>query len=206
MAVTAKLYASAIGQAFQGNHKWLTSSGDTYKVALLSVSDITNINTHTAYTDLANEITGTGYTTGGATITTTTATVTAANSWGTAWAATTAYAQGAVVRPSTGNGFLYYAEAGGTSGGSAPTWPTVVGATVVDNTVTWTCIGESITQLTGGNASWTTATLSANCAVVYDSTSGKLLSVVDFGSTVSSTAATYTVTAPTLGWAWFTPA
>ena len=62
-----------------------------------------------------------------------------------AWAATTAYAQADKVLRSTGvgtentAGLYYVATTGGTSGGSEPTFPTVVGNTVVDGTVTWTC-------------------------------------------------------------------
>jgi|SRR5215469_2332463 len=50
------------------------------------------------------------------------------------WAALTAYASGAVVTP--GNGYVYIATTGGTSGSTAPTWPTSSG-TVADGTVTW---------------------------------------------------------------------
>lgn len=62
-----------------------------------------------------------------------------------AWAATTVYAQGSKVLRSTGlgtentAGLYYVATTGGTSGGSEPTFPTVVGNTVSDGTVTWTC-------------------------------------------------------------------
>jgi phage gp36-like protein len=42
----------------------------------------------------------------------------------------------------TGNGYIYAAAApGGTTGGTQPTWPPVVGATVLDGTVTWINIG-----------------------------------------------------------------
>jgi hypothetical protein len=52
------------------------------------------------------------------------------------WAASTAYAAGSVVKDSNGN----YQTAGGagTSGGSAPSWPTTAGGTVNDNGITWT--------------------------------------------------------------------
>lgn len=60
------------------------------------------------------------------------------------WAATTAYAYDRhVVEYSNGIYYAYRAVVGGTSGGSEPTWPTTVGATVTDGTVTWQCIGES---------------------------------------------------------------
>ncbi len=62
-----------------------------------------------------------------------------------AWAGTTVYAQKAKVLRSTGvgtestAGLYYVATTGGTSGASEPTFPTSVGSTVVDGTVTWTC-------------------------------------------------------------------
>lgn len=62
-----------------------------------------------------------------------------------AWASATVYSTiassdagiGGVVRPSSHNGFFFKATTGGTSGASEPTWPTAVGSTVADNTVTW---------------------------------------------------------------------
>ena len=61
----------------------------------------------------------------------------------TARANTTAYALGAYVTPVTPNGFYYKATAAGTSGGSIPTYPTTIGGTVTDGTVTWTCAGKT---------------------------------------------------------------
>jgi hypothetical protein len=58
-------------------------------------------------------------------------------------ASSNGFAPGSWALPTVGNGFKYLA--GGTPGisqstaGTEPTWPTTVGATVVDNTVTWTC-------------------------------------------------------------------
>jgi hypothetical protein len=59
---------------------------------------------------------------------------------GTAWTASTAYAVGDVVVPTTGkeNGWRYECTTAGTSGSSEPTWPTQEGATKTDGTVTWT--------------------------------------------------------------------
>lgn len=56
-----------------------------------------------------------------------------------AWLASTAYALGEAVRPTTRNGFAYECTTAGTSGGSEPTWPTTPGNTVNDGTAVWTC-------------------------------------------------------------------
>ena len=55
-----------------------------------------------------------------------------------AWAATTAYSLGDVVKPTTSNddGYYYICTAAGTSGGTEPTWPGA-GGSVTDGTVTW---------------------------------------------------------------------
>lgn len=60
----------------------------------------------------------------------------------TARANTTAYGLNAYVLPATPNGFVYKASIAGTSGGSPPTFPTTLGGTVVDGTVTWTNVGR----------------------------------------------------------------
>ena len=57
----------------------------------------------------------------------------------TAWAASTAYALGAIVIPTANNGLWYECTTAGTSGTAEPAWPTTEGATVGDNTATWTC-------------------------------------------------------------------
>jgi hypothetical protein len=64
------------------------------------------------------------------------------------WAATTAYALGTMVLDSNNNVEIVTTVAGtGTSGSTAPTWPTTVGGTVLDGTspnqITWTMAGPS---------------------------------------------------------------
>lgn len=65
----------------------------------------------------------------------------------------TAYALGAFVRPTTYNSYIYECTTAGTSSASAPTWPTTIGNTVQDGSVTWTCrspiIGNPITIFEG---------------------------------------------------------
>lgn len=61
-----------------------------------------------------------------------------------AWAANTAYALNAQRIPTAANGYFYRATTAGTSHATTePTWPTTVGATVADGTVTWTCHSAS---------------------------------------------------------------
>ena len=58
------------------------------------------------------------------------------------WQASTAYGTGAYVIPQSGGqtGYIYCATTGGTSSATAPTtWPTVLGGTITDGSVTWTC-------------------------------------------------------------------
>ena len=55
----------------------------------------------------------------------------------------TAYALGAYAAPATENNFYYKATTAGTSGATLPTFPTTIGGTVVDGTVTWTCAGRT---------------------------------------------------------------
>jgi len=60
----------------------------------------------------------------------------------TAWTATTSYAVGAIVRATTVQdfGLVFKCTTAGTSGASAPAWPTLIDGTTVDGTVTWTGI------------------------------------------------------------------
>lgn len=204
-AVTAKTYWSFWAQAAAGNVRW--GGTDGFKVALLSTSDIGNVGTHAHYSDLTGEVpAGNGYTTGGTAITVTAPTVTSANQWPAVWAPSVAYQAGTVIRPTSGNGYVYTAVTAGTSGATQPVWPTVVGQTVTDSGVLWSCTGESVIGVGGGTAQWQSATIAAAGAVVYDSTSGVLVSAIDFGGIVSSTNSTFTVPAPASGWAITVPA
>lgn len=59
----------------------------------------------------------------------------------TKWSAAAAKTAGhSFVEPTTDNGFWYVATTTGNTGGAEPTWPTSLGATVVDNAVTWRCV------------------------------------------------------------------
>lgn len=58
-----------------------------------------------------------------------------------AWAAATDYALGGLVKRLTGTGIYWFkATVAGTSDAAEPTWPSTLGGTVMDGTVTWTAI------------------------------------------------------------------
>lgn len=62
------------------------------------------------------------------------------------WEDTTAYGVGQQVVPTTLNGFVFECTVAGTSHATTePTWPTTIGNTVTDGTVTWRCeLADSI--------------------------------------------------------------
>ena len=66
-----------------------------------------------------------------------------------AWASATVYAVGDIVRASTlqASGLVFQCTTAGTSAASEPAWPTDIGSTVVDNTVTWTAISGVYEEL-----------------------------------------------------------
>jgi prepilin-type N-terminal cleavage/methylation domain-containing protein len=53
------------------------------------------------------------------------------------WAASTPYTLYAVIYPT--NGYQYICTVAGTSGTTQPSWPTTIGSTVPDGSVTWKC-------------------------------------------------------------------
>lgn len=54
------------------------------------------------------------------------------------WSADTPFATGVKVRPTEATGFQY-SSSGGQSGPEEPSWPTVIGGTVTEGSITWTC-------------------------------------------------------------------
>jgi hypothetical protein len=62
------------------------------------------------------------------------------------WAPKVAYSAQSAIIPTAANvnGFYFVATAGGTSGATEPTWPSTIGNTVSDGTVTWTCAGSTL--------------------------------------------------------------
>lgn len=192
MAVTAGWYHSALAKSANAE---LDMDTHTIKAMLTTSSNTINSGTDDYKDDITNEVTGTGYTAGGDTVAGTVAVV-AANSWAVSRANSTAYALGDVVRPATGNGFLYQAIVAGTSGGSIPTYPTTLGGTVTDGSVTWECVGTGGVVFDTEDPTWTTSTITARQIHFYRDTgtasTSPLIAWVDLGADVSSTAATWT--------------
>ena len=120
----------------------------------------------------------------------------------TTWAATTEKTVGQIVRKVTSNGYLYQVVVAGTTGGTEPSWPTVVGTTVVDSGVTWLCIGTSVSIFTAGAAvTWNASggSLAAAYVLFYDSTPATnatrpVLGYWDLGGTQTATGGNFTVT------------
>lgn len=77
------------------------------------------------------------------------------------WGTSAVKAQGAIVEPTTPNGFVYIAtNAGTTHGSTEPTWPVILGVTVVDNNITWRChaydcaLAGKIAEQDGTSKNW----------------------------------------------------
>lgn len=183
----AQWYRNALSKALNKEWDW---DSDSITMTLHTSSYTPNLDTHAYVSDLSAELApGSGYSTGGVTLSSCTRTYTAANSWGTSAATSTAYSVGTVVRPATGNGYLYRCAVAGTSGGTAPTWGTVVGGSTTDGGVTWENVGSGIIQLTAANATWASPFSAGpfRYAVVSDRTPGTaatqpLVGLIDFGS------------------------
>lgn len=214
MAVSGNLFASVLDQAFSGNVNW---PSDKINMALLTSSATPSLSSWVHYSDLTNEVAGTGgYITGGLTLGSKTHTVTAANSWLISWGSTTAYTVGTIVIPATPNGYLYECVVSGTSGSSASvlnSGPTQQGDTVADGSgsLLWCCVGGSIVQWSSAQAQWTASTISAAYGVIYDAQSGTgstepLMALINFGGTQSSVSGNFTVIPSSLGWFWCTQA
>ncbi len=102
--------------------QWLQADidlvGDSVKGALLNAAtpDFTAAGWG-GYADVSGELaTANGYTAGGVSLAGKTLTLTDANSWATARAPSTAYVVGNIVKPASGNGFVYRCVVAGTTG------------------------------------------------------------------------------------------
>lgn len=164
-------YRQSIAKAMNKEVDW---DSDALKLTLHSSTYAPNLDTNAYVSDLTNELaTAGGYTAGGFAVTAITPAYTAANSWATTRANSTAYTAGDVVRPATGNGFLYQATTTGTTGASIPTYPAVVGQTVVDGGVTWSNVGAGIIVIDANDVTQAAFTAGPfRYAVLSDRTAG----------------------------------
>jgi lambda family phage minor tail protein L len=66
-----------------------------------------------------------------------------------AWQASTSYAVGAIVRATTtqASGLVFRCTVAGTSASTQPAWPTDIGSTIADGTVTWAAISSVYEEL-----------------------------------------------------------
>ncbi len=93
------------------------------------------------------------------------------------WQKATAYTVGSYVWPVTYNAHVYKCTVAGTSGSTAPSWPTGESATVVDGGVTWQEAGNAsysaVAGHTGYQWKWTIGfiTWNGNPPVIADSVS-----------------------------------
>ncbi len=166
------LYPSSQVDAANGNLDFDTND---IKVMLVA-SGYTPSASHTKRSDITNEVTGTGYTSGGISLSSKTYGTTAANSWTVQRANNTAYNVGDIVRPATGNGFVYVCAVAGTSGGSPPTFSTVKNRETADGTVVWCTAGSSVVAFDAADPTFTSVTLSGVRGAVYYRSRGGLAS------------------------------
>lgn len=208
--MTTTIYRAMLNQIFgstaAGNAPNIDYLSDDIRIALVTSSYTPNADTHDFWDDVvANEASGTGYTANGAALASKTITYTAANSWSPTWASGTAYSLNALVRPTSGNGFLYRAAVAGSSHASVePTWPTTLGLTVTDNGVTWVCAGRGVNVFDAADPSWASSTVTARYGVVYNRTPASdatrvLLCYLDFGSNQTTNNGTFAITLPATG-------
>jgi hypothetical protein len=193
------VFANGITALGSGLENWQATGQDALYCMLLGatspasvlataefVSDVTAVSAEIAA--------GNGYTAGGVALPSLTWAATVANSWPIAAAVTTTYNVGTIVHPATPNGFLYQCVVTGTSGGTAPTWPTVVGTTVTDGTVTWLNVGTAVTVLGAGTITFTStgAGFTASYGLVYDRTPSVLIAATGVTTTNASPTVTGT--------------
>lgn len=88
-----------------------------------------------------------------------------------AWSASTAYAIGDVVQPTSANGHYYRCTAAGTSGSTEPTWPTN-GSTVPDGGATWQDVGAVPVLLGTGTFSDPSAGGASNATLTFSTITG----------------------------------
>lgn len=182
-------------------NKLIDLDSDAITATLHTSSYVPNLDTDATVAQLTNELpTSGGYTVGGLPVGSLALVQTAANAWSRQWAATTAYAVGDTIRPTSGNGHLYQCVVAGTSGSSAPTFPTIIGLTVTDGGAVWACKGGGATTLAGAAVTWASPFTAPGIRylVLSDRTpSGAanqpLIALADFGSDQAGGGGAFTV-------------
>lgn len=105
--MASAVYNSAKQKLINGG---IDLDSDTIKVALVTSSYTPNIDTHVFFSDVTNEVSGTGYTAGGATLASVTLNIDTTNDLvafdaaDVTWSTSTITARGAVIYKSTGTG------------------------------------------------------------------------------------------------------
>ncbi|MFZ5896920.1 MAG: hypothetical protein ACOY0T_38035 [Myxococcota bacterium] len=119
-----------------------------------------------------------------------------------AWATSGAFNVGDIVVPSSANGYWYRATVAGDGDTTTePTWPTTIGATVVDNEVTWVCAGKTL--FASATYSYGDVVYDTSKSAVYKAavgSGGTALAALD--TTVGNTATDGGITWTTVGDDW----
>jgi hypothetical protein len=194
---TFNLYRQAQLAAWLAQVDW---NSDNIVVTQHTSSYTPSLDANAHVSDLTGEVaTGNGYTQGGAALDGRAAAYHPAASWPDTWAASAAYAVGAVVRPASSPVLLYRCSAAGTSGATAPAWPQSPGLTVTDGSVTWDAVGAGAVALTADVLTWEEYSATFRYLVISDRTpdtaaAQPLLAVADAGSSVTGSGGSLTVT------------
>lgn len=197
MPVTGRMTGPALEKFLGGVIDFDT---DVIKMALHTNSLTPDYDTDSLQSGLGNEHAASGnYSTGGVTLSTPTITLVQDGS-ATAHVVSTVYEVGDIVRPASANTYVYRCIVAGTSSGSAPSWPTVIGEDVADNDITWENCGTSFVKLDSVDAQWTSSTITARYAVIYTSVGSYIVGIIDFGQDESSSNGDFNVNAHADGW------
>ena len=156
--------------------------------AISSISSSTDIELQNLLNDIENNLT--------------TATLTIQDNAGfNSWASNFAYTQNQYVVPSPANGYYYQAVNDGESGPTQPPFPTVIGDTVPDGTLSWSCQGTVLSTnglaianslLTQAAAAQSDVTNIASNLTNVNNNEGQLLSLArTIGSDAAQIAADY---------------
>jgi hypothetical protein len=199
MTLTAtSLYGAMLPAVFSASINW---TSDTIKMALVTGSYVPNLTTDSHWASISSyETSGTGYTAGGQALGSTVAGVLAYSSVGNR-IASTLYGVDQVVSVGT---TIYVCVVSGTTAITTPTFLTVQGQVTVDGTAQWACLGGWLAYFTSAEVSWNPLTVTARYGVLYDSTSGLLIALIDTGSSQSLSGPWALAPDPVSGWFFFT--